>query len=214
MLKQYECMNVPDCVAGDGGFVSVVSGLPRSGTSMMMRALASAGLAPLTDNLRQGDERNPHGYFEWEAVKSRDGYLGWMDQARGRAVKLVSRFLQHLPATHGYRVLFMHRDIDAVIRSQRDMAEHHSGQVWGGQEVEELARLYREHVAQVLAWVRSRPNMQLLELDYQRVLQDPDGEFTRVAAFLSPLSLAVQSMAATVDRGLNHQAAMEAASHV
>ncbi len=214
MLKQYECMNVPDCVAADGGSVTVVSGLPRSGTSMMMRALASGGLAPLTDHLRQGDARNPHGYFEWEAVKTRDGYLGWMDQARGRAVKLVSRFIQYLPATHGYRVLFMHREIDAVIRSQRDMAEHHSGQAWGAREAQDLARLYREHVAEVLAWVRQRPNMQLLELDYQRVLQDPHGEFARVAAFLAPQSLALAPMVATVDRGLDHQAALETAAHV
>jgi hypothetical protein len=214
MLKQYRCMNVPDCVAGEAGFVSVVSGLPRSGTSMMMRALGCAGMPLLTDNVRQGDGRNPHGYFEWEAVKSKDSYLTWMDQARGHAVKLVSRFLMHLPATHGYRVVFMHRDIEAVIRSQRDMAAHHSGNIWGEGEGEALARLYHDHVAKVVAWVRSRPNMQLLELDYQQVLEAPQAEFAKVAQFLSLVPLAVDAMVQTVDKRLDHHIATPVPAHV
>ncbi|WP_416773098.1 sulfotransferase domain-containing protein [Pseudomonas sp. RHF3.3-3] len=212
MLKRFGCMDVPDCVSGDGGYVTVISGLPRSGTSMMMRALLCAGMPVLTDNVRRQDDRNPHGYFEWEAVKNRDGYQAWMAQARGRAVKLVSRFLPHLPATHGYRVVFMHRQLEAVIRSQGDMARHHSGQEWNEEEGQALFRLYAEHVPNVLRWVRSRPNMRLLEVDYDQVLHDPLGSFGAVARFLAPTSLDVGAMAATVDAGLNHQA-MEMRAH-
>lgn len=213
MLKQFGCMDVPDCVDGDEGYVTVVSGLPRSGTSMMMRALLCAGMPVLTDNVRQQDDRNPHGYFEWEAVKTRDGYQAWMDEAKGKAVKLVSRFLQHLPATHGYRVVFMHRQLDAVIRSQGDMASYHSGLAWDEQEGQALARLYAEHVPDVLRWVRSRPNMRLLEVDYDQVLRDPRKNFSAVARFLAPASLSVNAMVATVDTGLNHQVSMEARAY-
>ncbi|CRI58571.1 sulfotransferase [Pseudomonas sp. CCOS 191] len=213
MLKQFGCMDVPDCVGGDGSYVTVVSGLPRSGTSMMMRALRCGGLPVLTDNVRTQDERNPHGYFEWEAVKNRDGYQDWMDQAKGKAVKLVSRFLQHLPATHGYRVVFMHRQLEAVIRSQGDMSRHHSGQDWSEDQGQALARIYAEHVPNVLRWVRARPNMRLLEVDYDQVLRDPQATFGAVARFLAPVPLVIAPMLATVDARLNHQASASERAH-
>src|SRR5450830_1160370 len=99
MLKSIACMNVfPPASLRDDAVV-IVSGLPRSGTSMLMRILAFGGIEPLTDEIRQKNTHNPHGYFEWEAVKEKHSYVNWIDDAAGKSVKVVSRFVQHLPAT-------------------------------------------------------------------------------------------------------------------
>ena len=111
-----------DTHIGPDRAVTVVSGLPRSGTSMMMKMLEAGGMAPVTDGVRAADEDNPQGYFEFEAVKrlGKDE-PGWLNQVGGRAVKIISRLLCELPPGHSYRVLFMHRDLDEVLSSQRQM---------------------------------------------------------------------------------------------
>ncbi len=107
--------------------IVVVSGLPRSGTSMMMQMLAAEGLPPLTDGVRTADESNPEGYFELEAVKHLDkapsseaDALAWLANARGKAVKILTPLLQYLPETHNYRVILMLRPLDEVVT----VAEH------------------------------------------------------------------------------------------
>src|SRR5687768_12382196 len=97
--------------------ITVVSGLPRSGTSMMMRALQAGGLPVLADGLRAADEDNPHGYFELEQVKRTVADPSWIAQARGHAVKVIARLLPDLPPGQHYKVLFMRRDLDEVLRS-------------------------------------------------------------------------------------------------
>jgi len=108
--------------------VIVVSGLPRSGTSMMMQMLDAGGVEVLTDNLRLPDEDNPKGYYEYEAVKATAEDPSWLDDAGGRAVKMVYRLLYDLPADRRYRVVFMKRDLEEVIKSQEVMLGS-SGQV-------------------------------------------------------------------------------------
>src|SRR5687767_4086030 len=101
--------------------ITVVSGLPRSGTSMMMKMLEAGGIAPLTDKARQADEDNPGGYYEWERVKAMpNGDVGWLEGARGKSVKVISALLNYLPPTYAYRVIFLHRDIAEILASQRE----------------------------------------------------------------------------------------------
>src|SRR5262249_42395496 len=87
--------------------ITVVSGLPRSGTSMMMNILTAGGIQALTDGERLPDESNPRGYFELEKVK----YLGrdrsFLSDAVGKVVKVVSPLLKHLSSEYHYRVIFM-----------------------------------------------------------------------------------------------------------
>ncbi len=110
---------------GLGEAIIVVSGLPRSGTSMTMKMLVEGGIAVLTDGIRAADESNPEGYYEFEKVKQLDkaGDLSWLNEARGKAVKIISYLLQRLPDTFDYRVIFMHRDLHEVIASQNRMLE-------------------------------------------------------------------------------------------
>src|SRR5258708_19458598 len=104
-------------------FVTIVSGLPRSGTSMMLRMLEAGGLPILTDGVRGADEDNPHGYLEWEAVKSLQRDASWVAAARGKGVKVIYYFLRDLPVDCHYRVIFMRRDIAEVLASQRPMLD-------------------------------------------------------------------------------------------
>ena len=103
--------------------IVVVSGLPRSGTSMMMQMLQAGGLEILTDAVRTPDGSNPKGYFEFEAVKDLDKGPppAWLTGARGKAVKIVSSLVRWLPESHDYQVIFMRRDLDEVILSQNKM---------------------------------------------------------------------------------------------
>ena len=101
-------------------FITVVSGLPRSGTSMMMRALDAGGIPALSDNSRAADIDNPFGYFEYEPVKALRRQAGWLEAARGHCVKIIYRLLYDLPDTLPYRIVFMERNLDEVIASQNE----------------------------------------------------------------------------------------------
>ncbi|HZD55295.1 MAG TPA: hypothetical protein VE136_01120, partial [Anaerolineales bacterium] len=99
--------------------MTIVSGLPRSGTSMMMKMLEAGGVPPLTDEIRTADRDNPKGYYEFERVKKMpDGDKAWMVEARGKSVKVISALLEHLPPQYDYKVIFMRRDMNEILASQ------------------------------------------------------------------------------------------------
>ena len=107
-----------------GKTIIVVSGLPRSGTSMMMKMLAEGGVPAVSDSIRNADEDNPNGYFEFEPVKQlSEGQYEWLADADHKAVKVVSALLEYLPSTHHYKILFMERDIKEILASQRKMLD-------------------------------------------------------------------------------------------
>ena len=105
----------------DSNTIAIVSGLPRSGTSMLMKMLEAGGLKPLTDRVRAADEDNPKGYYEFERVKRLEKDKEWLPEARGRAVKIISMLLKHLPPGFSYKILFMLRSMDEVLASQTQM---------------------------------------------------------------------------------------------
>ena len=111
--------------SGKDEFITVVSGLPRSGTSMMMKMLEAGGIPPVTDELRTADEDNPKGYYEFERVKAMDqGDTSWVVGARGKVVKVISALLKHLPPGEQYRVVFVRRNMPEILASQRKMLIH------------------------------------------------------------------------------------------
>ena len=150
----------------------MVSGLPRSGTSMLMQMLAAGGMPVLTDGLRQADEDNPWGYFEYEPVKRSATDVAWVTDAVGKAVKVVHLLLPSLPAEYLYRVLFIRRDIGQVLASQRRMLQR-AGRRGAVMPDEQLARVFDDQVKRVTQWVGRRDNMVMLPLEYRAVLDDP-----------------------------------------
>src|SRR5215813_2579369 len=105
--------------------IIVVSGLPRSGTSMMMKMLAAGGLPVLVDAIRAADDDNPNGYFEFEPVKQlADGQNEWLTEAGGKVVKIISALLEYLPKSYHYKIIFMERELKEILASQQKMLSH------------------------------------------------------------------------------------------
>lgn len=181
-------------------FVTVVSGLPRSGTSMIMRMLEAGGIPPLTDGRRKADIDNPLGYYELEAVKDLPDNTEWMDTAAGHAVKVVSALVDKLPSGHQYRVLYIDRHLGEVVASQGRMLERrgHPPERDGGKA---MAALFVKHIATVLARVRARRDIRLLVLKHAEVLAAPGDMSKRIDEFLDG-GLDCDAMAAAVDETL------------
>jgi hypothetical protein len=182
--------------------IAVVSGLPRSGTSMMMRALQAGGLPALADGLRQADEDNPHGYFELEEVKRTVRDASWIASARGKVVKVIARLLVDLPAGERYKIVFMRRDLDEVLRSQRKMLERRGEP--DGPPDEEMRRLLLGHVLETEDWLRARPEMETLYVSYNRMVADPRPQAERINRFFGG-ALDLERMVAAVDASLYRQ---------
>ncbi len=169
--------------------IIVVSGLPRSGTSMLMKMLAEGGLPILTDAVRQADEDNPNGYFEFEPVKAlSNGGHAWLADARGKAVKVVSALLEHLPPEGSYRILFMERDLGEILASQQKMLARRREP--SGVSDAEMESQFREHLGAIKYWLARQPNMEVLYVDYNRMMAEPAADCQRVADFVRlPLDL-------------------------
>jgi Sulfotransferase domain len=184
-------------------FITIVSGLPRSGTSLMMQMLAAGGLTPLTDNLRAADESNLRGYFEFEPVKRLRSDRSWLDQARGHAVKIVHILVRELPADgqFHYRLLLMKRPMEEILASQRAMLEH---QGKASADDATLAKIFRSQLEQLEQWLAAQPAFSFLAVDYHRVLKEPLEVAREVNAFLQT-NLNLEAMAAAVDPALYRQ---------
>ena len=187
-----------------GEFVTVVSGLPRSGTSMMMKMLEAGGLKPITDHIREADADNPKGYYEFERVKKLpDGDVAWVKEAQGKSVKVITALMEHLPSDYHYKVIFMRRNMDEILASQKKMLIR-SGKPTDRVSDEKLAEMYGKHLAKVETWIREHPNVEVLYVDYNDLLANPEPYPGRINQFLEG-RLDVGKMADVVDPRLYRQ---------
>ncbi|MBM3676218.1 MAG: sulfotransferase [Actinobacteria bacterium] len=181
--------------------IVIVSGLPRSGTSMMMKMLDAAGIPIMTDAVRTADVDNPKGYFELERVKEleKDPDRSWVREARGKALKVISFLLKDLPDDNAYRIVFMRRDIDEVLASQNKMLVHRGEQDTTDDAV--MAEAYRNHLAAVRIMARKKDNWSIVEIRYDEAIRDPAAVARKVNAFLGG-RYDVQRMVEAVDEKL------------
>lgn len=184
-----------------GAPVVVISGLPRSGTSMLMNMVSAGGLEVLSDGARVADEDNPRGYFEMERVTAlaEEQDRSWLHASRGKAVKIISHLLKYLPAENDYRIVLVDRDLSEVIASQNRMLKNRNEE----NPVDDAATadLYRKHLVIVRAWLRRQRNCRLLEVRYSDAVAQPLVVAEAIAAFLGG-KLDVTRMAAAVDASL------------
>jgi hypothetical protein len=183
--------------------IVVVSGLPRSGTSLMMQMLAAGGLPVLTDGVRTADAHNERGYYEWEPVKQLPRNPGLIAEAEGKVVKVISSLLASLERTREYRVLFMIRPVKEIVRSQTEMIRTR-GSVGAALTPETMAKTLETHRSQTLAWLASQPHITHITVEYKSLVEGPADESARIAAFLG-LPLETAQMTAAVDASLWHQ---------
>ena len=163
--------------------ITVVSGLPRSGTSLMMQLLVAAGIEPMTDARRAPDEDNPLGYFELEKTLSLAKDNSWISEARGKAIKIVAQLLPLLPGGEHYNIVFMDRDLDEVVASQHAMLARQSRS--GAQlDDQKLKETYTAQLERVRRQLSSRSDVRTLTVNYGELLAESPTEVARLAQFL------------------------------
>lgn len=185
-------------LAPERNYLTIVSGLPRSGTSLMMQLLAAGGIPPVTDNQRTPDEDNPRGYFEFEKVKKLKTDTSWIPGAQGKLVKMVHLLLLDLPLKHSYRVVFMRRNLDEVVKSQSIMLQR-QGKSGAALHPDKLKALYTQQIDQVQAHMTRHPQQfAFTEISYKRLVEDPPVTVMKLCEFLGG-GLDPAAMVAAVD---------------
>ena len=177
--------------------IIVVSGLPRSGTSLMMQMLAAGGIEVVTDGQRKSDDDNPRGYYEDERVKSMGRDNRWLGQARGKAIKVISALLFHLPCRWSYKTILMERDLDEIIRSQNKMLSR-SDAYTPDSHAAVMAEKFSTHLDQVRAWLTQQPNLDVVFVPYRAVIEAPETQAHRVQELVRR-SLDIDKMVQVVD---------------
>ncbi len=183
--------------------IVVVSGLPRSGTSMMMKMLVEGGLEPVIDNIRTADEDNPKGYFELEKVKQLDKDNAWLADCQGKVIKIISMLLKPLPVEHNYKIIFMRRKMEEILASQRQMLIRR-GQPTNTVADDKMAEMFNKHLKDIEQFIASRPNMESLYISYNEVLENPLTNIEKINDFLGG-QLNKQAMFEVVDKTLHRQ---------
>lgn len=180
--------------------IVVVSGLPRSGTSMMMQMLQKGGAEIVSDGLRQADKNNPKGYYEFEKVKQMQEDHSWLDQCPGKVIKIVSVYLKKLPDNYRYSVIFMRRNMQEILTSQKKMLVR-LNQNPDDMDDEKLEQHYNKHLAQIQSWLHAQKKISVLYVDYRHALEQPAKVANEVRNFLK-LDLNTERMTASVDKSL------------
>lgn len=189
----------------DRNFVTIVSGLPRSGTSMMMRMIDEGGIPALIDNIRKADEDNPKGYYEFEAVKKTRQDPSWLNGAGGKVVKMVHLLLLDLPKDREYRVVFMRRRLEEVIKSQNVMLQR-KGKATADLSEQQIMAMFRQQMQQVEAYMKSYPNFKWLDVHYNELLANPKPWVDKLDEFLGG-GMQTDKMLGVVDPTLYRQRA-------
>jgi hypothetical protein len=181
-------------------FVTIVSGLPRSGTSMMMRMLEAGGISPVVDGERKANADNPMGYYEFEPVKALKEDSSWVADSTGQAVKVIYKLVYDLPNNVPYRIVFMQRDIEEVLSSQEKMMRR------DGLDPDTIGRdllfnLFQTDVMDFRRWAEVQGNIQIMYADYRRMVDEPEEMSRHIAEFLGQ-DLDIPAMASVVDPDL------------
>lgn len=161
--------------------IVIVSGLPRSGTSLMMQMLDRGGLPAVTDNIRTADTDNPRGYYEFERAKKIKYDAAWLPDARGKVVKMVSQLLYDLPASEKFRIIFMDRDLDEMLVSQEKMLQRLNRPA---APREEMKHHFRIHLEKLYAWLGRQSHIRVLRVNYNELMQKPADAARLVSEFL------------------------------
>jgi hypothetical protein len=181
--------------------ITIVSGLPRSGTSLMMQMLAAGGVTLLTDFERKPDADNPRGYCEWEPAKLLPKQPDRIDEAEGKAVKVISQLLLSVPKGRSYKVIFMERPLLEILASQDEMLRRRGKSDFVSHDL--MASAFEEHLRDVSTWLKKRADISVCRVGYKQLLHDPAGSAKAVKDFLA-LDLNVEAMVRQVDTSLYH----------
>lgn len=183
--------------------ITIVSGLPRSGTSMMMQMLEAGGIELIVDHIRKPDGDNPKGYYEFEKIKRLEMDSTWLNNAHGKAIKVISMLLYQLPKNKMYKIIFMTRKMDEVLASQDKMLKRR-GQPAGNVGHHVMAEKFNEHLRKIFVWLNNQNNMETILINYNDVILNPIEQTKNINRFLGNV-LEVDKMVNVVDYFLYRQ---------
>ena len=163
--------------------MTIVSGLPRSGTSMMMKILEAGGIPVLADGIRSADIDNPNGYYEFEPVKSTKEDPSWIPEADGKVVKMIYKLLYDLPDNCRCRIVFMQRALKEVIASQNVMLERRGEKPSAPEETHTLVGTFASEVAACKAWLKTKENFDVVYMNYNKILDEPAEQIEQLNDF-------------------------------
>lgn len=171
-----------------GDPIIIASGLPRSGTSMLMKMLEAGGIEIASDGIRTADDDNPKGYYELEKVKELDKSVdkSWLIELRGKAVKIISYFLKDLPKTNNYKIIFIERNLQEMIASQNKMLIRR-GEVVDPAGDEKMIKNFKNHLQKIKYMLGSEPHFDVLYINYGDMLKSPIKEVEKINQFLGYL---------------------------
>ena len=182
--------------------ITVVSGLPRSGTSLILQMLKKGGMEILTDNVRKADDSNLRGYYEFEKVKSLRTNRRWLADADRKAVKIIAQLLNFLPANYEYAIIFVERDIREILMSQQRMLATMGQKNAANPEI--LSQTFTKQLDNVKTWIARKNNMKSCHVSYRDLIQAPLAGAKQIGDFLNS-DLDIREMASAIDKNLYHQ---------
>jgi hypothetical protein len=180
--------------------ITIVSGLPRSGTSLMMQMLVAGGMTPLADGERAADADNPKGYLEWERIKTLPKDPGCIAEAEGKVVKVISKLLLALPPGHEYRIVFMQRPLSEVLASQDQMLKRR-GAYKEGADAAIISAAFEKHLREVYGWMEGKSYVKTLRVPYHDVLEKPREIVQQLTQFLQ-IDFDIKAMTQQIDESL------------
>jgi hypothetical protein len=166
---------------------------------MMMKMLEAGGIEVVTDNVRAADEDNPKGYYEFEKVKKLKEDSSWLPEIKGKAVKMASELLYDLPDDYQYKLIFMRRDIDEILASQRKMLKRQGKE--DSFDDAEMKAVYTKHLDEITKWLNEKPNMEVLYINYNQTISDPQTQAEKIEDFLGE-AIQIKEMVSVVDESL------------
>lgn len=183
--------------------ITIVSGLPRSGTSMVMKMLEAGGMGILKDEIRKADEDNPAGYYEFEKVKELKKDASWLENAKGKSVKIISSLLEQLPEKYTYKIIFLHRNMEEILNSQRQMLIRR-GEPTDEVSDEKMGKMFLKHLQKTEKRLNKQSNMDVLTVHYNEILKKPAKHSEIINRFLGN-TLNTKNMTGVIDQTLYHQ---------
>lgn len=171
---------------------------------MMMKMLETGGMPVLVDHIRNPDEDNPLGYYEYETVKTlAEGCIDWLPKAQGKAVKVIAALIPYLPPNNQYQIIFMQRDMSEILASQKKMLANR-GQDPNSVDTGLISGIYQKHIKQVMSWISANPNVKLIEINYNQFLLNPVPMIARIVEFTGG-TLDAEAMKKILDPSLYRQ---------
>jgi hypothetical protein len=176
----------------------IVSGLERSGTSMLMQILKAGGIPISFDKSRKPDVNNPKGYFELEGGKIINKLMGGVFPLKlylGEFIKITAYGLKYLPKGN-YKIIYSERNIEEILDSMEKM----TGEI--DSDRSQIKDSFQKLNNMIKKKIISRDDAEILFLNYNEIMKNPKKNINKIGGFLKIKDLDVEEMMRVIDIGL------------